>query len=120
MQFDFPLHFDGSGRTARADEARHIRELIEQILFTAPGERVNRPEFGAGLLQLVFAPASDEAAATAEFMIKGALQQTLGQRIEVGEVRAEADGPALRIRIAYRLLHQDSTELAEFEIGGAP
>lgn len=120
MQIDFPYHFGGNGRTSSADAAKHIRDLIEQILFTSPGERVNRPDFGAGILQMVFAPASDEAAATAEFMIKGALQQYLGQRIEVEEVRTEADNATLRFRIAYRMLQDDTRNVAEFEMEGGP
>ncbi len=120
MQIDFPYHFDGRDRTATVSEGEHVRDLIEQILFTSPGERVNRPEFGAGILQLVFAAASPEAAATAEFMIKGALQQYLGQRIVVEEVSTEAVDSALRIRIAYRLLSDDTQQLAEFEMEGGP
>ena len=63
MNTVFPYQFDARGRTAEADDERHIRDLIEQLLFTAPGERVNRPTFGSGLLQLVFAPNSPELAA---------------------------------------------------------
>ena len=58
---DYPYHFDGSGRSAATDEADHIRDLIEQVLFTSPGERVMRPDFGAGLLALVFEPNSTDA-----------------------------------------------------------
>ena len=54
----FPLAFDGTGRTALADRDAHIRQMIEQLLFTEPGERVMRPTFGCALLQLVFAPNS--------------------------------------------------------------
>jgi uncharacterized protein len=103
MQLDFPFHFDGRDRTAITGEAEHIRDLIEQIIFTTPGERVNRPEFGAGVLQLLFGPASPEAAATAEFLIKGALQQNLGRRVELGEVTTEAEESTLRVTVRYRL-----------------
>lgn len=120
MQIDFPYHFDGSERTARVDEPAHIRDLIEQILFTAPGERVNRPQFGAGILQLVFAAASPEAAATAEFMIKGALQQYLGQRIAVEGVETVAEEAVMRIRIRYRLLGDGTRHVADLEQGAAP
>ena len=63
MNIDYPLHFDGRGHTATAEHDAHIRDMIEQLLFTAPGERVNRPDFGSGIMQLNFAPASDEVAA---------------------------------------------------------
>ena len=65
MNIDFPFHFDDRGRTATTTLDDHVRDLIEQLLFTSPGERVNRPDFGAGLLQLVFAPNSAELAAAA-------------------------------------------------------
>lgn len=120
MQLDFPYHFDGRDRTADSDEEEHIRDLIEQILFTNAGERVNRPDFGAGVLQLLFGPASPEAAATAEFMIRGALQQYLGQRIAVEQVTTEAEEAALRITIVYRILRSGASATASFTLGGTP
>ena len=80
---DFPFHFDSRGRTAATDDADHIRDLIYQVLFTAPGERVMRPGFGSGLLQFVFAPNSVVLAATTQFLVQGALQQWLGDLIVV-------------------------------------
>mgnify|MGYP002779604165 FL=1 len=59
----FPFAPDARGRSASVDRARHIREMIEQVLFTAPGERVMRPEFGCGVKELLFQPASDALAA---------------------------------------------------------
>lgn len=121
MQLDFPYHFDGRDRTAEASEEEHVRDLIHQILFTNPGERVMRPEFGAGLHQLVFGPASVETAATSELMIRGALQQYLGQRIAVEEVTAQADGPAIRINIVYVLLRTGTRSSASLTAGeGGP
>jgi uncharacterized protein len=117
MQLDFPYHFDGRERTATVDESAHIRNLIEQIIFTSPGERVNRPDFGAGVLQLLFAAASPEAAATAEFLIKGALQQHLGRRIQIEQVTTAAEDAALRIRISYRLVRSGELRTEEFERG---
>ena len=63
MNVAFPYHFDSRGRTSDAGEEQHIRELIEQLLFTAPVERVNRPTFDSGLLKLVFAANSPDASA---------------------------------------------------------
>ena len=83
MDIDFPFHFDGRGRTAEAATDEHVRDLIEQVLFTSPGERVNRPTFGSGLMQLVFAPNSDELATATQFLVQAALQQWLGDLIEV-------------------------------------
>ena len=78
VQIAFPFHIDGRGRVAGADEAAHVRQMIEQVLFTVPGERINRPEFGCGLQQLVFDPNSDELAATTEFLIQGGFAAVAG------------------------------------------
>ena len=75
MNIDFPFHYDSRGATASAGYADHVRDMIEQLLFTNPGERVNRPDFGCGLLQLVFAPNSPELAATLQFTAQAALEQ---------------------------------------------
>lgn len=71
----YPYQIDGRGRSAEADEVAWIRGLIEQVLFTSPGERVMRPNFGSGVMQLVFAPNSPELAATTQFLVQAALQQ---------------------------------------------
>ncbi len=120
MHVDFPYHFDGRDRSAETSEQDHIRDLIEQILFTNPGERVNRPEFGAGIYQLLFSPASPEQAATTEFMIRGSLQQHLGQRIEVQDISATAAEATISITIAYRILRDNSSGMASFRLEGGP
>jgi phage baseplate assembly protein W len=101
MNVDFPLRFDGRGRTAEADRDHHIRDMIEQLLFTAPGERVNRPTFGSGVLQLVFAPNSDALAAATQLSVQAALQEWLGDLVEVNEVRVEASDATLRLEVRY-------------------
>ena len=63
--FDYPFHLDGRGRSAEVAEDGHVRDMIHQVLFTAPGEHVNRPDFGCGLKQMVFQPNSDALAGTA-------------------------------------------------------
>ena len=100
-QIDYPFSFDGSGRTAQTDDSGYIRDLIEQVLLTAPGERVMRPTFGSGVLQLVFAAASPEVAATTQFLIQGALQQWLSDVIIVDAVDVEVQDSALLITIQY-------------------
>jgi phage baseplate assembly protein W len=101
MDAGFPYRFDLAGRTATADLDRHVRDLIEQVLFTAPGERVNRPTFGSGVMQLVFAPNSEELAATTQFIVQGALQQWLGDRIEVDQVAVQAEESTLEVTVVY-------------------
>jgi uncharacterized protein len=100
-EIDYPLHFDGRGRTAQPEGADHVRDLIEQVLLTAPGERVMRPAFGSGLMQLVFAAASPEVAATTQFLVQGALQQWLGDLISVESVDVQAREGALIITVQY-------------------
>ena len=98
---DNPNHFDGRGRTALTDDPNYIRDLIEQVLLTAPGERVMRPGFGSGVMQLVFAAARPAVAATAQFLIQGALQQWLSDVITVEAVEVEARDGALLITVQY-------------------
>jgi len=102
MNIDFPFHFDARGRTAGAGEDKHIRDMIEELLLTNPGERVNRPDFGSGLMQMVFAPNSPEVAAALRFSMQGALQRWLGDLIEVQDLQVTAEDSALRIVIQYR------------------
>jgi len=100
MNLDYPFRFDDGGRTATSNDA-DIRELIEQVLFTAPGERVNRPTFGSGALQLVFAPANDALAAAVQLTVQGAVQQTLGDLIQVTNVEATTEETTLHVTISY-------------------
>lgn len=115
MQIDHPFHIDDRRRTAETGEEDHVRDLIEQVLFTNPGERVNRPDFGAGLDQLLFGPSSPEVAATVQSLVQGALQQWLADRLRVETVDIAADGPTLRINVQYTLLRNGETGGASFE-----
>ena len=101
MNINFPFHFNGRGSTAITDDNDHIRDMIEQFLFTNPGERVNRPDFGSGLLQVVFAPNSPELAATLQFTIQAGLQQWLGDIIEVRNLLVTSEEATVRVEIQY-------------------
>ncbi|MDX1546660.1 MAG: GPW/gp25 family protein [Rhodothermales bacterium] len=114
MQINYPYRIDGRGRSAEATEDAHIRQMIEQVLFTAPGERVNRPDFGSGLMQLVFAPNSPELAAATEFMVQGALQQWLGEVIQVEAVNVESVESTLRVLVRYRVRRTQQEQVAQF------
>ncbi|HEY5306877.1 MAG TPA: GPW/gp25 family protein [Casimicrobiaceae bacterium] len=116
---DHPYHFDGRGRTATTDALEHIRDLIEQVLFTAPGERVMRPDFGAGLLALVFEPNSSTLAATTQFLVQSGLQQHLSELIAVNAVTVENDDAALRVTVAYTVLADGTAQQATFALPGA-
>lgn len=110
----FPFRLDGRGCTADATREEHIRQLIEQLLFTSPGERVNRPDFGTGLQQLVFAPNSGELATATQFLVQGALQQWLGDLIQVEAVEVESQEAELRITVQYAIRQQQQRQVAEF------
>ena len=114
-QIDFPFHFDGRGRTAAAGDDAHVRQLIEQLLFTAPGERVNRPDFGSGLTQAVFAPNSAELTAATQFLVQGGLQRWLGDLIRVDLVQVESEDATLRVTVQYFVLRSQQDQTAHFE-----
>lgn len=101
MNVDFPFHFDDRGRTALTGDDDHIRDMIEQFLFTSPGERVNRPDFGSGLLQMVFEPNSPEIASALQFTVQAGLQQWLGDLIEVRSLEVTSDDARLTVALSY-------------------
>ncbi|MBK8988264.1 MAG: GPW/gp25 family protein [Chloroflexi bacterium] len=109
----FPYQIDSRGQTAVATPDDHINQLVTQVLFTNPGERVNRPDFGAGVLQLMFAPHNDEMAAAAEFLIRGALQQWLGDLIQVETVSLRGEEAQIAILIQYIRRHDGQRQLIE-------
>ncbi len=109
-----PLQFDGRGRTAATPADQHLRDLIEEVLLTAPGERVMRPAFGSGLLQLAFAPSSDQLAATLQMLVQGALQSALGDLIEVAGVTIAQDDGTLTISVDYTVRSTGESTTATF------
>jgi uncharacterized protein len=117
MNVAFPYRFDLRGRTADADQNRHIRDLIEQVLFTAPGERVNRPDFGCGLLQLVFAPNSAELVTATQLLVHGALQLWLGDLITLNDVTVSAADSQLTVTVQYTVRNTQQQQVAQFSTG---
>lgn len=114
IQVDYPYRFDDRGRIAETSQDEHIRDLIEQVLFTAPGERVNRPTFGSGLLQLVFAPNGDALASATQLMVQGNLQQWLGDLIQILDVQVESEDSQLQVVVRYAVRRSQQTQVAEF------
>jgi phage baseplate assembly protein W len=99
------ISFDVRGRTAQPrsyDE--QVRDLIMLLLFTNPMERVNRPDFGSGLLQAVHAPAGPELAATIEYTTHAALQRWLSDIVDIHQLRIEAAGNKLLVDLDYTVL----------------
>jgi hypothetical protein len=115
----YPYQIDGRGRSAEAGEEDYIRGLIEQVLFTSPGERVMRPDFGSGVMQLIFAPNSPELAATTQFLVQGALQQYLGNLIALEGVEIESYDSTLRVIVRYSIRRTGVLQTAEFVREGA-
>jgi phage baseplate assembly protein W len=117
---DYPFRIDNTGRTATTDADDHVRDMIYQVLFTNPGERVNRPDFGCGLLQLVFMPNSDALAAATQFMVQGALQRWLGEVIQVENVKVENLEERLLIEVSYFRRETGQRQSAQFSasVGG--
>ena len=114
MNIDYPFHFDARGRTGATESDEHIRDMIQQLLFTNQGERVNRPDFGSGLMQLVFAPNSPELAAALQFTMQSSLQRWLGDIIDVLNLEVESEESTLRILIQYVVRRTNESQTAVF------
>ena len=119
MNIDFPFHFDNRGRTASTDDDGHIRDMIEQLIFTNPGERVNRPDFGSGLLQMVFAPNSPELAAALQFTLQAALDRWLGDLIDVQKLEVSSEDSTLTVDIGYLIRRSGEARFETFSKGTA-
>ena len=115
MQIDFPLKISSLKRTATTSYEDHIRDLIEQVLFTNPGERVNRPDFGSGLMQLIFAGNGPQLASATQLMVQGALQKWLGELITIELVDVQSEDATLRVTVHYRLRQSELQQVAQFE-----
>jgi hypothetical protein len=115
MNLAYPYRFDPRGHTEESADDVHIRDLIEQVLFTAPGERVMRPTFGSGVAQLVFAPNSVELASATQMLIQSALQQWLGELIAVLGVNVEADDATLAVTVQYSIRRTDQLQVQTFQ-----
>ncbi len=118
MNITYPYGFDSSGRTAQTDLPSHIRDMIEELLLTSPGERVNRPTFGCGVMQLIFAPNSDALTATQQQVIQASLQQWLSDLIRVNAVDVSAQDSTLLITIRYTIIQSQQQRTEQFVYGG--
>jgi hypothetical protein len=110
-----PFSADGRGRTALVGGARHLLEMLELLLFTSPGERVNRPDFGGGVRGLVFAGNSPELAAALRFNLQANLQRWLGDVLEIVQLQTEADDAVLTVSFQYRIRGNPQPQTAQFQ-----
>jgi phage baseplate assembly protein W len=115
MNLTFPYGFDVRGRTTLAEDAAHVEEMIEQFLFTSAGERLMIPEFGSGLMQMVFAPNSPEVASALQFSVQGGLQRWLGDAIEIRDLSVESIDAILRVTLVYSVRRTQETRTRVFE-----
>lgn len=115
MHIAFPFQIGADGRSMAATDAEHVRDMIEMLLFTHPGERVMHPDFGSGLLQTIFAPNSVELAATLQLTVQAALSQWLGDLIEVRGVDVQSEEAALHVAVSYRLRSTGEVVTDEFD-----
>jgi hypothetical protein len=115
MNIDYPFHFDSRGRTATTGDDEHICDMLEELIFTRPGERVNRPDFGSGVLQLVFAPSNPELATALQFTIRAAIQKWLGDLVELVDLAVNSHGSTLTIDVKYVVRRTSQARTARFE-----
>ncbi len=116
MHVHFPFMLDGRGRVADASHDDHVRQLIEQVLFTAPGERVNRPDFGCGLLRELFGPGNEEERIATRFLVQQALITWLGELIEVKSVELIHRGERLEVVVEYTDVETRRQHAATYEV----
>jgi len=114
VYLDSSLQFTNQGQTAMTDYKNHIRNMIEHILFTSPSERVNRPDFGTGLYQMVFEPNNTEMAATLQYLLQGALNQWIGTLIELNKVEITAVDASLEVTVVYTIIYNKEQQIATY------
>jgi len=110
----FPFQVDAGRDVALSADEAHLRELLEELLFVSPGERVNRPTFGCPLIERVFSPETPENAAATRAMVQTSLQQCLGNLIQVVGVTVQLQGDQMALTVSYRDRRTDRTAAASF------
>ncbi|MDX2032407.1 MAG: GPW/gp25 family protein [Blastocatellia bacterium] len=115
MNIDFPSRFDSRGTTATAEYDEHIRDMIEQLLLTNPGERVNRPDFGSGLLHMIFSPNSPEIAAALQFTAQAGVERWLGDVVEIQALRVTSEDSKLTLHLQYLVRRTQEIRLATIQ-----
>ena len=111
---NYPFKIAGTGNISSADEDKHIKDLIEQVLFTDPGERVNLPEFGCGLKSFIFSPNDKILETTLQVSITASLQKWLDHLIIVKDVVVDVEEEKLYITIKYKKIRTGEENTLEF------
>ena len=115
LSVKFPLQFDGLGQTATSQPDDHVREMIELVLFTNPGERVNRPEFGCGVMHNIFAGNGDQLAVALQATMAGSLNRWLGDMIEVYGLEVTSEDSKLIVVLNYAIANTGEIRTDTFE-----
>lgn len=116
MHLAMPFNINRQGRVATVDEETHIREMIEQVLFTVEGERVNRPNFGAGVLQLIFSSLDPAMLTARRVAVQSSIQRWLGHAVHVTNVAFDIEGDQLRITVEYQILKTGQVKREAYRI----
>jgi phage baseplate assembly protein W len=121
MNIAFPFAIGPDGRTATTSDEDHVGEMIEQLLLTNPGERVNRPDFGCGLYQLIFAPNSSAMAATVQVSLQGAVQRQLSDVLSLQDLNVTTQEERLMVVVNYLSRRSGASSATQVELapGGA-
>jgi uncharacterized protein len=115
IEIAFPFRVGSHGRTATSDPSTHVTELVQALLFTSPGERVNRPTFGGGVMQMLFEPARPELATASQMLVQGMLQQWLGDLISVQQVDFDTTSEgSVRVTVQYVVKATQQTQTDVF------
>ena len=114
----YPFSIDKKSRTfaEEPDYREHVEQMIKQVLFTSPGERINRPDFGCGLRNMVFAPNSEVSANLTQVMIVQSLEKWIGTLIQVIDVKANANNEKLEVSIIYILRARQERRYLNLEV----
>ncbi len=114
----YPFAIDSESGTVAAEDHwdEYVRQLIRQVLFTSPGERVNRPDFGCGVRRMVFMPLSSATANLAKVTLVQALEKWLGAVIAVDQVEIEAKEATLDIKMAYTVRARGQQKYLNVEV----
>ncbi|MBL8632167.1 MAG: GPW/gp25 family protein [Myxococcales bacterium] len=116
MAMRFPFHIGSRGSTATTDsrEDTYVRDLLEQVLLTTPGERVNRPDFGSGLLGMVFSPGGDVLQAALQASVQATLQRWLADLVMVQAVAVEVEDSTVSVTVQYVVQRTQQQQVTRF------
>jgi phage baseplate assembly protein W len=118
IEVAFPYRLDDSGRTATATYPDHVTQMLEQLLFTRPGERVNQPELGCGLGDDVFGPNSPEVGAAIQIAVAAAIARWLNDVIAVTSLDVTSEESTLTVDLVYVLISTGAVGTSTVRIPG--